>query len=204
MFFFSRIKNISDDISKKAISQFESQLNQDLEKYKIDYTTLIKERAMVIKEIYHLLVSIEDTQIENKFGENGNPYPGNYTDKDGNTVIDGRKYGMFIDVKLLNISNSLYLSYSRNKIYFNKDICIIFDELLKNLHVIWESVGQKHIYFEEINKLTKPLDYEDYKDLVGKMGIDINKDLMFIEAQENLKKIKIKIEDEFRRLLSID
>ncbi len=36
------------------------------------------------------------------------------------------------------------------------------------------------------------------------MGIDINKDLMLIEAQENLKKIKIKIEDEFRRLLSID
>lgn len=203
-FFFKRIKNIADDISKKAIIQFELQLNQDLEKYKIDYTSLIKERATVIQKIYHLLVCIEDTQIDNKFGEDGNPYHGNYTNRDGSSVIDGRKDGVIKIIELLEISNSFYSLYNKNKIYFSPNICAIFDKLITNLHIFWESIGQKHIYIEELKKLSKPLNIEEYKELNNKMGIDINKDLLFYNAQVNIKKLKIIIEDEFRKLLSIE
>ena len=180
--------------------QFELKLNQELEKYKIDYSALTNQRAEAIREIYQLIVRIQDTQIDHKFGEKGRPYPGNYKNKDGIDVHDGQKYSMTVDDSLLNISNSLYSLYHKNKIYFSPTTCTLFDELISNLHTFWESFGQKQIFYDASKNMRDPYEYQD---LSLKMGMTIDKEMLFIKAGENIKKLKLEIEEEFRNLLSI-
>ena len=176
-------QKIFENYLTKKLEAYKNELNIASITHQIQFSTLHKERAMVIKELYYRLYDYKMALIFFFNSELNNKNPGlDLTKKHenwGNAVLNFSEY------------------FHKNRIYFSESLCDIIDELNNRLDVINFETSKFLRSFNYLTEQIKAINSGDQKFISLKNEINL---LLENQIQDIIRILEL----EFRKLLGVD
>lgn len=170
------IQKIIENSANKRLEEFKSTLSVIQSKQ----TSLHNKRLKIIEELYEKLVDLNSTMAV-------------LTSPLKQTTKDFKEYEKELTEKASSSFNDFNSFYQKNKIYFNENTNQIIDEILNGFHKAFWDYHQFNFY-----KDTGVTEREHIIEARQKMT-DAYK-----SVQNEIPKVRKKLEDEFRKLLNVD
>ncbi|PEN77540.1 hypothetical protein CN539_00695 [Bacillus toyonensis] len=184
----SKLKNMEADFKlllDKQIEEHKSELKKINDKYQIKFSKLHADRAVIIKDLYSKLVTLE-SNAKDLLGPNGSinqSIPRSRAPKETAKIFEN-----------LRVSTADLLDcYMKNKIYFSEEVCKLFEDITYGIPTI----------------AVQFLSYMPSK------GVQVQEEAISVEKKEKedrivadyvydeMPKIKVALEAEFRELLGV-
>ncbi len=170
------IQKMIENSANKRLEEFKSTLSIIQSKQ----TSLHNKRLKIIEELYEKLVNLNSSMAI-------------LTSPLKQTTKDFKEYEKELIEKASLSYNEFNAFYQKNKIYFNENINQIIDEILGGFHKAFWDYQQFNFYKE-----TGVTEKEHIIDARQKMT-DAYK-----SVQNEIPKVRKKLEDDFRKLLNVD
>lgn len=163
------IKSLTNHLLNKDVERLKIELKSTLEIEKIRYSFLQQKRVDVIAKAYSFLAKFEKSMRDlmalfQPVGELSENEKAKIAAKDGNDFLD---------------------YYNENRIYFNKETCLVFDEINEKYKKAW-------------------IDFQ-FKD---KIKAEKREDDLYLKSwrtvSEEIPKLREKIEDDFRKIMGVN
>lgn len=167
-------KGIESTLNKK-LEEYKSELQRLNTNYQIVFSKLHGDRTETIKQLHNILFEINRNVRALKWEEE-------------RANIEGLREEIN---KLMPKATELNNSYQVNRIYFSEDICKLFEAMNEKLRDVIVPIN--YYYFERFD--ISPEDQGSEAEIKEKMRKYMDKDI---------PELKMKIEEEFKRILGVD
>jgi|AntRauTorckE5430_2_1112549.scaffolds.fasta_scaffold53902_1 alpha-glucuronidase len=155
------------------VEKFRAKLEYESHVAKIQFSKLYEERGVVIKEIYSIL---QDYNFALKSIVR-------HSDKNYKIVDKDKKLNKLSEC--IDLGRKLERYYAKNKIFFEQELCLKIDKLIKK--------STKIVQFGTLKSLPE-----------GLINVDMPKDEIKEIINNDIPEIQMQIEEVFRKLLGID
>ncbi|MCH6235790.1 hypothetical protein [Cognataquiflexum rubidum] len=175
-------KKIFENYLLKRIENHKSNLERINISHEIQFASLHKERAIVIRELYQKLFDYKLVVIQ-FFNMNLDP--------------KNEKLDLEIRINEWTITAPEFSTYfHKNRIYFSKELCEIIDNLINQLDVINKETQTFLRSFQLLEEQIQAIHSKDKRfiELKNKVNYYLKKDI---------EKISLNLEQEFRKILGV-